>query len=203
MADTNARAAAADDDEVAEPDQLSMRMLRGYIAYCRSTCGPRMQIEATAKLKNKFVTMRSEVADKERNAGGKGSAIPITVRQLEAIVRISEALAKMELKSYVGEAHVDEALRLFQVSTLNAAMSGCLSGVDEFTTSADSETIARVEAQLKRRFTVGSQVSEYSVMQDFAKQKYSEHDVRRVISCMIRRGELQYRMQRRLLYRVK
>lgn len=50
-------------------------------------------------------------------------------RQLEAIVRIAESLAKMKLQAVAGEEEVDEALRLFQVSTLDAALSGNLSGV--------------------------------------------------------------------------
>lgn len=57
------------------------------------------------------------------------NSIPITVRQLEAIVRISESLAKMQLLPFATESHVNEALRLFQVSTLDAAMSGNLAGL--------------------------------------------------------------------------
>lgn len=49
-------------------------------------------------------------------------------RQLEAVVRIAESLAKMKLQAVAGEEEVDEALRLFQVSTLDAALSGSLSG---------------------------------------------------------------------------
>lgn len=49
-------------------------------------------------------------------------------RQLEAIVRIAESLGKMRLQPFATEADVEEALRLFQVSTLDAAMSGNLSG---------------------------------------------------------------------------
>ena len=49
-------------------------------------------------------------------------------RQLEAIVRIAEALSKMKLQPFATEADVEEALRLFQVSTLDAALSGTLSG---------------------------------------------------------------------------
>ncbi len=49
-------------------------------------------------------------------------------RQLEAVVRIAESLAKIKLQPIAGEEEVDEALRLFQVSTLDAAMSGSLSG---------------------------------------------------------------------------
>merc|ERR1712228_821334 len=84
-------------------------------------------------------------------------SIPITVRQLEAIVRISESLAKMELKPFATDAHVDEAIRIFQVSTLSAAQSGDLSGAEGFTTEEDQEMLYRIEKQLKKRFAIGSQ----------------------------------------------
>ena len=46
--------------------------------------------------------------------------IPITVRQLEALVRLSESLAKVRLDSEVRIEDVNEALRLFRVSTMAA-----------------------------------------------------------------------------------
>ena len=46
---------------------------------------------------------------------------------------MSESLAKMSLKPFALESHVDEALQLFQVSTLDAAMSGSLS--DKYSSS--------------------------------------------------------------------
>lgn len=45
----------------------------------------------------------------------------MTVRQLEALVRLSEAIAKMSLSEWVLPSHVAEAHRIFKVSTLNAA----------------------------------------------------------------------------------
>ena len=47
---------------------------------------------------------------------------------MEAIIRISESMAKMRLEPFASESDVDEALRLFTVSTLSAAMSGSLAG---------------------------------------------------------------------------
>lgn len=44
------------------------------------------------------------------------------------------------------------------------------SGVEGFTSQEDQEMISRVEKQLKRRFAIGSQVSEHSIVQDFTKQ---------------------------------
>lgn len=93
------------------------------------------------------MVMRGGARQHERDRSKKTS-IPITVRsvlklmklthsldnfspcrQLEAIIRISESLAKMSLLPFALESHVDEALRLFQVSTMDAALSGSLSGL--------------------------------------------------------------------------
>ncbi len=53
------------------------------------------------------------------------------------------------------------------------------------------------------RFAVGSQVSEHSILNDFEKQKYPNKLVLKVVHAMVGRGELAYRMQRRMLYRLK
>merc|ERR1712098_502516 len=100
--------------------------------------------EAAEKLKNRYVLMRN------------------SSRELEAVVRISESLAKMALQPFVTDANVEEALRLFQVSTLSAAQSGDLEGAEGFTTEEDQELIHRIEKQLKKRFAIGSQVSQHT-----------------------------------------
>jgi len=182
--------------------EIDITTLTKYISYCRSKCGPRLSQAACDKLQNRYVLMRSGAHSHERESEKKTS-IPITVRQLEAIIRISESLAKMKLKAFAGEAEVEEALRLFQVSTLDAAMTGDLSGVEGFTSTSDQEELNRIERQIKRRFVIGSQVSEFAIVQDFLKQKYEERKVQKVLQLMMRRGEIQHRMQRKLLFRIK
>lgn len=182
--------------------EIDLNTLKKYIQYCRSKCGPRLSPEAAEKLKNRYVLMRNGAGEYERETGKK-ITIPITVRQLEAIIRMSESLAKMKLKPFASEREVDEALRLFQVSTLDAAMSGNLSGVEGFTTEEDQELLSRIEKQIKRRFIIGSQVSEHAIIQDFTRQKYPERSIQKVLHFMLRRGEIQHRMQRKMLYRVK
>ncbi|KAK3869216.1 hypothetical protein Pcinc_025464 [Petrolisthes cinctipes] len=182
--------------------ELSLKFLKKFISYCRSRCGPRLSEAAGEKLKNRYILMRGGTREAE-NQSDKRLAIPITVRQLEAIVRIAESFAKMRLEPFAYEKDVDEALRLFQVSTLDAAMSGSLTGAEGFTTEEDQEMLSRIEKQLKRRFAIGSQVSEHAIVQDFLKQKYPERAVYKVLHFMIRRGELQHRLQRKMLYRMK
>jgi len=198
----NAGSASAAANDAQDEGELSLQFLKKYINYARARCGPRLSRDAGEKLKSKYVLMRSQTKEVEEETD-KRIAIPITVRQLEAVIRISESLAKMELQPFAVDRHIDEALRLFQVSTMDAAMSGSLSGAEGFTTNEDQELLNRVEKQLKRRFAIGSQVSEHSILQDFAKQKYPEKVVQKVIHFMIRRGELQHRLQRKMLYRLK
>lgn len=98
--------------------ELSVDTLRGYIAHCRSTIGPRLSKEAQEILSEKYVKFRNDRVNKKR---GKQSPIRITIRQLEAMIRISESLAKMEQSPFATGKHVREAIRLFEVSTFEAA----------------------------------------------------------------------------------
>ncbi|CAG2055377.1 unnamed protein product, partial [Timema podura] len=188
-------------EETSADGELSLAVIKKYIQFCRLNCGPRLSESAGEKLKNRYVLMRSGTREHELETE-KRLSIPITVRQLEAVIRISESLAKMQLHPFATEVHVNEALRLFQVSTLDAAMSGSLAGAEGFTSQEDHEMLTRIEKQLKRRFAIGSQVSEHTIVQDFLRQKYPERAIYKVIHTMIRRGELQHRMQRKMLYRL-
>lgn len=184
--------------------ELSLEFLKKYISYCRATCGPRLSEAAGEKLVHNYVRLRNPPIDNEQKQMRlHRSAIPVTVRQLEAIIRMSESIAKMELQPFASEKHVDEALRLFRVSTIEAAATGNLSGIEGFTSAEDQEAFNRIERQLKKRFALGTHVSEYLIVQDFVAQNYPESIIKKVIQTCIRRGELQYRMQRKMLYRIR
>lgn len=57
--------------------------------------------------------------------------------------------------------------------------------------------------QIKRRFPMGSQIAERTIVQDLVKQNFPERAIQKVLHCMLRKGEIQYRMQRKMLYRLK
>lgn len=105
--------------------------------YCRVRVSPRLTVDACESLRNQFVSIREDHRKKVRD----GSVIPITVRQLEAIVRLSESLARMSCTPDVTDVHVREALRLFRVSTLDAASTGL--DIDGSTVS-DPDFISKV-----------------------------------------------------------
>lgn len=45
-----------------------------------------------------------------------------------------------------------------------------LVGAEGFTTEEDQDLLSRIEKQLKKRFAIGSQVSEHAIVQDFLRQ---------------------------------
>ena len=101
-----------------------------------------------------YVTDRMN--SKDQKIGRKTNGIPITVRQLEAIIRLSESIARMRLETVVRREHIEEAHRLFKVSTLNAAASGMTSSQD---TPVELQTLTRkIEDAIKRRVAIGTRI---------------------------------------------
>ena len=90
-----------------------MATLKRYVAYARATCHPCLSQAAHEMLANYYVSVREQMRKQAIESGA--SVIPITVRQLEAIIRISESLARMQLEAVATVDHVTEAIRLFQV----------------------------------------------------------------------------------------
>jgi DNA replication licensing factor MCM5 len=197
---------------VAERDgHIGINTLKRYIAFCRAKSSPRLSARAASVLQNHYVSIRASIRAQQEessvnSASGGGdatatgtSAIPITVRQLEAIVRISEALAKMTLSPVATEEHVNEAIRLFKVSTLEAATSGIVAA-DNLSPDLLRQ-VNQVETLLKRRIPIGSRISEQRVIRDFCKQGLNDHAIRTAIRILVQRDELEYRNQRKTIAR--
>ncbi|KAG7396258.1 DNA replication licensing factor, mcm4 component [Phytophthora boehmeriae] len=103
----------------AAPQLVSMKLLTEYIAYAKRTIYPRLSAEARDALIRAYLDLR--------RMGGASAAsakknITATPRQLESLIRISEALAKLKLCETVTGSDVNEALRLMNVATQRAAM---------------------------------------------------------------------------------
>ena len=101
--------------------------------------------------------------------------IPITVRQLEARVCVSESLAKMRLEDEVHAQDVAEAMRLLKISTMAANASGnsdaspALSKGGGNMLSAEMPSrldIFRAEAFLRSRLVVGAIVNKHRSVEE-------------------------------------
>ncbi|XP_022965597.1 DNA replication licensing factor MCM5 [Cucurbita maxima] len=172
--------------------------LKRYLQYCRSHCHPRLSESASTMLQNNYVKIRQDMRQ-QANETGEAAAIPITVRQLEAIVRLSEALAKMKLSHVATEENVQEAIRLFTVSTMDAARSGIHQQVN--LTPEMANEIKQAETQIKRRIGIGNHISERRLIDELTKMGMNESIVRRALIIMHQRDEVEYKRERRVIFR--
>jgi len=94
-----------------------IEFLTSYIGYARTHCQPRISSEASQELVNSYVEMR-KLGEDVRAAERR---ITATTRQLESMIRLSEAHAKMRLSDTVTRDDVKEAVRLIKSALKQAA----------------------------------------------------------------------------------
>ncbi|KAF6003170.1 minichromosome maintenance protein 5 [Cyanidiococcus yangmingshanensis] len=176
--------------------------LRRYVAYARRQCTPRLSSEAADLLRTAYVAVRQELRD--RSADGP-SPVPIAVRQLESLIRLTEALAKMRLSDMATISDAEEALRLFRVATMAAAHAGALPP-GTFEGSLSGEFLIEVqaaEAAIRRRLAIGSGLAHSRLVHELRQQNLSPAAVHRAVQIMLGRQELEWRRQRTTLCRLR
>ncbi|KAF8736738.1 hypothetical protein AX14_014061 [Amanita brunnescens Koide BX004] len=186
-------------DDTNDSGEIPLDKMRRYIAYCKSKCAPRLSPEAQEMLSSHFVTLRQDVQKLERD-NDERSSIPITIRQLEAIIRISESLAKLTLSPVVQNHHVEEAIRLFKFSTMDAVTSGSADGL---TRGELNEEMSRIERELRRRLPVGWSTSYQSLVREFVTQQgYSSHALERTLYILEKKEVIRFSGQKKVVHRV-
>jgi DNA replication licensing factor MCM4 len=120
-----------------ETAEISADLFRRYVAFAKRWVLPRIDDAAAAALIRHYTELR--------NQGGSSEIITATPRNLESLIRISESLAKMELREVVTVSDVEEAVRLLKAATYAAC-------VDPETGLIDMEQlVAGVSAGKRRR----------------------------------------------------
>jgi len=105
-----------------ENPPVSQNFLKKYIAYANRYVLPQLTTEAAEVIENFYVDLR-------KSAEG-GAAVPITARQLESLVRLSEARARMALKSKVSKEDAQAAIRLMEDSLRMVALDRVTGKID-------------------------------------------------------------------------
>ncbi|KAG1773096.1 MCM-domain-containing protein [Suillus occidentalis] len=177
------------DDNGEAVGEIDIDKMKRYISYCKSKCAPRLSPDAQEMLSSHFVSLRKQVQQVERD-NDERSSIPITVRQLEAIIRISESLAKMTLSPTVQNHHVEEAIRLFKFSTMDAVSAGSVDGMSR---GELNDEMSRIEKELRRRLPVGWSTSYQSLVREFVTQQgYSNHALERTLFILEKREVIRF-----------
>ncbi len=97
--------------------------LKKYIGYANRYVIPQLSSEAAEEIENYYVNLR-------KSAEGGAAPVPITARQLEALVRLSEARARMALRSKVTKEDAQAAIRLMEESLRMVAFDHVTGKID-------------------------------------------------------------------------
>ncbi|AHF79574.1 LAGLIDADG family homing endonuclease [Thermococcus paralvinellae] len=95
-------------------------LLKKYIAYARKNIHPVLSKEAMDEILHYYVKMRKGLKKTTESEGVK--PIPITARQLEALIRLSEAHARMRLSEVVTREDAREAIKLVEYALRQIAV---------------------------------------------------------------------------------
>jgi len=168
---------------------IDPQLLRKYIAFARTYVKPMLSEEARKMLVDFFVEMRRAAAE------SKGAApISITARQMESLIRLAEAHARMALKEVVDVEDAAEAIRMTLIMLSNV-------GIDIETREIDIDSIMTGKPLSKRRKiheiedvikqitkAEGKPCASLNELKIKLQQSMSEDEVERLVNMLYREG---------------
>lgn len=99
--------------ELLRSNKISRELFAQYISYARKNIKPKLNDVVSMEIVQEYVRMRS--------LGNTKKTVTATPRQLESMIRIAEAIAKMRLSQVVEKRDVDEAVRLIRSALQQSA----------------------------------------------------------------------------------
>ncbi|MEI8364297.1 MAG: minichromosome maintenance protein MCM [archaeon] len=162
-------------------------LFKKYVAFARQNIIPVLSEEASNKILNYYVELR--------DLGRGKKSFTATPRQLEGLIRLSEASAKIKLKSIIDPEDAERAIRIFKTSLEQTATdkeTGVID-IDILTTgqSQSERNFMKNITKLIRDLTVdGNPVPVSKVLELAVKENMPEERVREAISKLKKIGDL-------------
>ncbi|OYT34305.1 MAG: AAA family ATPase [Candidatus Aenigmarchaeota archaeon ex4484_52] len=96
------------ENENDEKAPIDRNLLRKYISYSKINIQPKLNKEAREEIENFYVNLRSKYSSEEKNI------VPLGARQLEALIRLSEASAKIRLSKRADSEDAKRAIKIMR-----------------------------------------------------------------------------------------
>jgi len=185
-------------EEIIKP-VIEIDLMRKYIAYARREMIPVIKPKMMDRIANFYMELRSH--------GRKEGVVSATARQLQAIIRLSEASAKIRLSSEIEEQDIEKAIDIFRYSLEMVAK-------DPETGRLDIGIIGtgKTQSSVNKMKQIMKIIAELSAEKDLIHKddivKHAkDHDIDEdkaleIISAMIKKGEL-YEPKRKYVKMIK
>lgn len=171
-------------------DVIDGDLLKKYISYSKQKYNPRLTDEAIGTLKDFYVGLRNmpQIGD------GPSRPIPIGARQLEALVRLSEAHARMRLSESVEKEDAAAAIELVKSYLMQV-------GYDKDTKTFDIDRVTGGGASQRNKIAVVMEVIEslektkgklvaLGDITEALSEKVPESEVDEIIGKLLKSGDL-------------
>lgn len=166
--------------------EIEPGLFRKYIAYAKRNCFPILTDEAKEQLMHYYLNLRG-LADENK-------PVPVTARQLEALVRLGEASARLRLSTRIEEEDAERVVRIVDRCLKDVAYdpnSGTFD-IDKLVTGIPKQRrdIIREIKETIRSTADESGYAKIDVVIETMEQKgHHKDDVRKRIDDMLRTGE--------------
>ena len=168
--------------------EIEPELLRKYIAYARKNVNPHLTDEANEILKEFYVSTRNNNPEEQ-------GPVPITARQLEAIIRLAEASAKIKLKDRVEREDAEKAVRLTLFCLKDVGVDPETGEIDADivsggTPKSDRDKIQRVTEEIKLLQEEFAGDAPLNVLVSNMSEKYgvSEDKTEQIVRNLVQKG---------------
>ena len=169
-----------------EKQPISTELLRKYVAYARRNIFPRLDKEASDTILNYYVELRK--------LGMKQGAVPMTPRQIEGLVRLSEASAKTRLALVIEKKDADLAISLFDYMLNSLAVDrGGRKDIDTLLTGMPREKVNKINVILNIIKTLEHDEESAKIariLEEAEKQSIDRNTTSKYISELERSGDI-------------
>ncbi len=174
-----------------EAPPVSTDLLRKYVAYARKNVFPKLTDGAIDELKEYFIKMRASAG-----SGASAKAVPVSARQLEGLVRLSEASARLHLRDKVLKKDAKKAIELLDYCLRQVAMdeeTGQID-IDRIATAMPASqrnkiiTVKEIIAELENK--VGKIVPLDDVVKSASEKGLSEAEIEDIIQRLKKSGDI-------------
>lgn len=176
---------------LAETPDVDTRLLKKYIAYAKQNITPKLTDSAVDELKNYYMKMRSSGAGE-----GGVKSIPISARQLEGLVRLAEASAKIRLSAKVTKRDAKKAIELLDHCLRLVALDEETGKIDIDRIATDTPATERSKIGIVKEIInelenkLGKTIPLEDIMKLAEEKRLSEADVEEAIQRLKRAGDL-------------
>jgi replicative DNA helicase Mcm len=185
-------------EHMAEGNEMFIErdIFRKYVAYAKQRVKPKLSVEAAEEVKNFYVNLRNKPVASESAM----RPIPISARQLQALIRMAEASAKLRLSETVSIEDAQKSIELMKYYLMQVGYD-----YESKTFDIDKVTNKMSSAKMNKIFTVKETITALSnkfgkeipieELKEDLKDKMSEDEVDEAVNKLVNGNEI-YRPKR-------